>query len=207
MHVLKLHSGMIIQLVTACRHVNCPSSAFCKTGGPHVSSQRQTTHLCTRLTTDSLQAVLQTDGWFSEKSASIYEASTETLFLGRQDAMQRQSLVPLHRFMQARSGGRQVKGDNTKMLEVACGTGRFATFVKVPVPFCELDAVPVFACFPPFCPCFGLLTADMLTADTLAADMLTADMLTADMLHACGSVPTVRLGEQSKIATCVSVHL
>lgn len=75
--------------------------------------------------------MLQTDGWFSEKSASIYEASTETLFLGRQDAMQRQSLVPLHRFMQARSPGRDTKGDNTKMLEVACGTGRFATFVKV----------------------------------------------------------------------------
>lgn len=75
--------------------------------------------------------VLQTDGWFSEKSASIYEASTETLFLGRQDAMQRQSLVPLHRFMQTRSPGRHTKGDNTKMLEVACGTGRFATFVKV----------------------------------------------------------------------------
>lgn len=75
---------------------------------------------------------LQTDGWLSEKSASIYEASTETLFLGRQDAMQRQSLVPLHSFMQGegRQGqGRQ--GQGTKMLEVACGTGRFATFVKV----------------------------------------------------------------------------
>ena len=41
--------------------------------------------------------------------------------------MQRQSLVPLHSFMQGR--GRQ--GAGTKMLEVACGTGRFATFVKV----------------------------------------------------------------------------
>ena len=61
----------------------------------------------------------------------MYEASTETLFLGRQDAMQRQSLVPLHAFMQARSGGRGTKGEGTKMLEVACGTGRFATFVKV----------------------------------------------------------------------------
>lgn len=70
---------------------------------------------------------LQTDGWLSEKSASIYEASTETLFLGRQDAMQRQSLVPLHRFMQSR----QQDGSGTSMLEVACGTGRFATFVKV----------------------------------------------------------------------------
>ena len=41
--------------------------------------------------------------------------------------MQRQSLVPLYSFMQGR--GRQ--GAGTKMLEVACGTGRFATFVKV----------------------------------------------------------------------------
>lgn len=72
---------------------------------------------------------LQTDGWLSEKSASIYEASTETLFLGRQDAMQRQSLVPLHSFMQ----GRGQDGAGTQMLEVACGTGRFATFVKVRV--------------------------------------------------------------------------
>ena len=41
--------------------------------------------------------------------------------------MQRQSLVPLHSFMQ----GRRPQGAGTKMLEVACGTGRFATFVKV----------------------------------------------------------------------------
>lgn len=83
----------------------------------------------------------QTDGWFSEKSASIYEASTETLFLGRQDAMQRGSLVPLHKFMQARSRGRDTKGDNTKMLEVACGTGRFATFVKDNYPHMEYTAL------------------------------------------------------------------
>lgn len=76
---------------------------------------------------------LQTDGWLSEKSASIYEASTETLFLGRQDAMQRQSLVPLHKFMQ----GRQADGSGTSLLEVACGTGRFATFVKVSNQICH----------------------------------------------------------------------
>ena len=130
----QLCSGSIIQLVIACRHVTCPSFSCRKTDGPHHSFLRQVSHLCTRPNAQSLQAVLQTDGWFSEKSASIYEASTETLFLGRQDAMQRQSLVPLHRFMQARSGGRLPKGDNTKMLEVACGTGRFATFVKVLLP-------------------------------------------------------------------------
>ena len=86
-------------------------------------------HLCAD-SADMLTCIaicVQTDGWLSEKSASIYEASTETLFLGRQDAMQRQSLVPLHKFMQ----GRQADGSGTSMLEVACGTGRFATFVKV----------------------------------------------------------------------------
>ena len=30
----------------------------------------------------------QTDGWLSPASASVYESSTETLFVGRQDAMQ-----------------------------------------------------------------------------------------------------------------------
>ncbi|KAL3130821.1 hypothetical protein ABBQ38_000156 [Trebouxia sp. C0009 RCD-2024] len=85
----------------------------------------------------------QTDGWLSEKSASIYEASTETLFLGRQDAMQRQSLVPLHNFMQ----GRGREGAGTKMLEVACGTGRFATFVKDNYPrmdYTALDLSPYY---------------------------------------------------------------
>ena len=69
----------------------------------------------------------QTDGWFSQHSAEIYEASTETLFGGRQDAMQRQALVPLSGFMR----DRPVNGRGTTMLEVACGTGRLATFVKV----------------------------------------------------------------------------
>lgn len=69
----------------------------------------------------------QTDGWLSEQSAKVYEVSTETLFLGRQDAMQRQTLVPLHKFM----AGRPAHGTGVRALEVAAGTGRFATFTKV----------------------------------------------------------------------------
>jgi hypothetical protein len=41
----------------------------------------------------------QKDGWFSQDSAKVYESSTETLFVGRQDAMQRGTLVPFARFM------------------------------------------------------------------------------------------------------------
>jgi len=66
----------------------------------------------------------QTDGWLSTKSAERYEASTETLFLGRQDAMQRQTLIPLLK------DGRKPES----VLEVACGTGRFATFLRDNLP-------------------------------------------------------------------------
>lgn len=66
----------------------------------------------------------QTDGWMSSASAERYEVSTETLFLGRQDAMQRQTLLPL------------LKSERRphKILEVGCGTGRFATFLRDNLP-------------------------------------------------------------------------
>lgn len=55
----------------------------------------------------------------------MYETSTETLFVGRQDAMQRSTLVPLADFMRGKDASQ------LQALEVAAGTGRFATFVKV----------------------------------------------------------------------------
>ena len=70
----------------------------------------------------------QTDGWFSRRSAEVYEVSTETLFLGRQDAMQRTALVPLSEW--TRETGASRDGEGTKLLELACGTGRFLTFVR-----------------------------------------------------------------------------
>ncbi len=66
----------------------------------------------------------QTDGWLSSESAGVYESSTETLFLGQQDAMQRTTLVPLAKHLK----GRDLS--NCRIMELACGTGRFATFVK-----------------------------------------------------------------------------
>lgn len=57
-------------------------------------------------------------------AAKVYETSTETLFVGRQDAMQRCTLVPLRDFMAGKDAG------SLLALEVAAGTGRFATFVK-----------------------------------------------------------------------------
>ncbi|GAQ87393.1 hypothetical protein KFL_003500050 [Klebsormidium nitens] len=66
----------------------------------------------------------QSDGWLSDASAQVYEYSTETLFSGSQDAMQRQTLVPLHYYMRGRNEA------DVRMMDVACGTGRFLTFLK-----------------------------------------------------------------------------
>jgi hypothetical protein len=48
--------------------------------------------------------------------------------------MQRQTLVPLHHHMRSKPPG----GVGMKCLEVACGTGRFATFIKV--VFCSASS-------------------------------------------------------------------
>jgi ubiquinone/menaquinone biosynthesis C-methylase UbiE len=68
----------------------------------------------------------QSDGWLSAKSAAVYEHSTETLFFGRQDAMQRTSLVPISQFIKEKGSD----PSSLKLLEVAAGTGRFHTFIK-----------------------------------------------------------------------------
>lgn len=68
---------------------------------------------------DALPATLVSR--LSARSAKIYETSTETLFVGRQDAMQRGTLVPLRDFMAGKDASQMTA------LEVAAGTGRFAT--------------------------------------------------------------------------------
>lgn len=69
----------------------------------------------------------QTDGWMSSASARVYETSTETLFLGRQDAMQRLGLVGLGDHLRRRG---IAASDGLEILEVAAGTGRYATFLR-----------------------------------------------------------------------------
>lgn len=78
----------------------------------------------------------QTDGWLSTESAEVYETSTETLFLGRQDAMQRTTLVHIARYLQE-SG---LKADNARLLEIACGTGRVHTFIRDSWPAMQTTA-------------------------------------------------------------------
>jgi ubiquinone/menaquinone biosynthesis C-methylase UbiE len=85
----------------------------------------------------------QTDGWMSQESADVYETSTETMFVGGQDAMQRIALPSLVSFSKDFKEKRPMR-----VLEVACGTGRFMTFVRDNLPleteYTALDLSPFY---------------------------------------------------------------
>lgn len=66
----------------------------------------------------------QTDGYLSRRSAELYDHQVEVLFGGAAELMRRQALVPLRRLMLQRGVRR------TRLLDVACGTGRFLREVK-----------------------------------------------------------------------------
>ncbi|WIA35683.1 hypothetical protein OEZ86_004089 [Tetradesmus obliquus] len=68
----------------------------------------------------------QSDGWMSDRSASVYEFSTEALFFGRQDAMQRSALLPLSQHIRVNG----LDPGSMRVMEACCGTGRFHTFLK-----------------------------------------------------------------------------
>lgn len=61
----------------------------------------------------------QTDGYFSDYSAEVYELGVELLFRGTADVMRRQVLPPVTRFVRDAGGA-----DKLRALDVACGTGR-----------------------------------------------------------------------------------
>ena len=65
----------------------------------------------------------------------MYDFQVETLFLGSADTMSRQALPFISRWMEGRDAS------DTKVLDVASGTGRFLTFVRDNWP--ELDCTAV----------------------------------------------------------------
>ncbi len=77
----------------------------------------------------------QTGGWLDDASADIYDTQVEVLFTGTADAMRRQALVPLREALTGRDQR------DVAMLDVACGTGRFLTFVCDNYPRLNLTAV------------------------------------------------------------------
>lgn len=77
----------------------------------------------------------QTDGYLSEHSAKLYDHQVEVLFGGGADAMRRQALVPIHHHLRTR------KVTESRLLDVATGTGRFLTFVKDNYPRLDVTAL------------------------------------------------------------------
>lgn len=70
----------------------------------------------------------QTGGYLTEESAGLYDMQVEILFSGSANAMRRQCLVPLSEFMRGKDQR------HVRLLDVACGTGRFLHSVRQAYP-------------------------------------------------------------------------
>src|SRR5690348_9495451 len=77
----------------------------------------------------------QTDGYLSRRSAELYDHQVEVLFGGGADAMRRQALVPLKRILAERGVRR------ARLIDLACGTGRFLREVKSNYPLLKVTAL------------------------------------------------------------------
>lgn len=77
----------------------------------------------------------QTDGYLSDHSAKLYDAQVESLFVGTANAMRRQALVPIARFLEGRDQ-REVA-----MADIACGTGRFLHMAREAFPRLKLTGI------------------------------------------------------------------
>ena len=84
----------------------------------------------------------QSDGWLSDESAEIYDTQVEALFTGAADAMRRAALAEISREVKGRDQRR------VKLLDLACGTGRFLTQLMETYPRLQasgLDLSPNYA--------------------------------------------------------------
>ncbi|MGF1536206.1 MAG: class I SAM-dependent methyltransferase [Elainellaceae cyanobacterium] len=69
----------------------------------------------------------QTDGYLSDHSANLYDLQVEILFNGTADAMRRRILAPLKQMMNQAGFENAAR---TRILDVACGTGRTLRFLR-----------------------------------------------------------------------------
>jgi ubiquinone/menaquinone biosynthesis C-methylase UbiE len=75
----------------------------------------------------------QTDGWLSERSARLYDFGVDVLFGGATDAMRRMTLPPVVEALAGRPAPR--------VLDVACGTGRFLGQLHEALPRARLYGI------------------------------------------------------------------
>jgi ubiquinone/menaquinone biosynthesis C-methylase UbiE len=75
----------------------------------------------------------QTDGWFSERSARLYDFGVDVLFGGTTDVMRRMAIPPVVEALRGQA--------RPRVLDVACGTGRFLEQLHAALPTAELTGV------------------------------------------------------------------
>jgi ubiquinone/menaquinone biosynthesis C-methylase UbiE len=68
----------------------------------------------------------QSDGWLSDRSASLYDLEVEALFGGTGDVMRRMALPPLVEVLE--------RHEQPRLLDIGCGTGRFLRHVLDVLP-------------------------------------------------------------------------
>ena len=99
----------------------------------------------------------QTDGWLSTRSARLYDASVEFLFGGTADIMRRMAIPPVVAAVRART--------RPRVLDIACGTGRFLWQLHQTLPGAKLVGLDMSA---PYLQQAGALLAA--TGTSLIAD-------------------------------------
>ena len=77
----------------------------------------------------------QTGGYLTEESAKLYDIQVEVLFSGTANAMRRQCLVPIAKYLHGRDQRK------AQLLDVACGTGRFLRFAAEAFPRLPLTGI------------------------------------------------------------------
>jgi ubiquinone/menaquinone biosynthesis C-methylase UbiE len=77
----------------------------------------------------------QTGGYLTAESARLYDIQVETLFLGGAGPMRREALRPIAEFLRGRDQRKM------RLLDVACGTGRFLRDVRLTWPALQLSGI------------------------------------------------------------------
>jgi len=81
----------------------------------------------------------QSDGYLSDRSAALYDTQVEILFGGAADAMRRQIIPPIVRWM------RENDCHEPRLLDVGAGTGRFLSFLLQAHPAVRATALDLSA--------------------------------------------------------------
>ncbi len=77
----------------------------------------------------------QSDGYLSETSANLYDLQVELLFGGTADAMRRRVLAPIKQGLQRFN---DILPQHTRMVDIACGTGRTLKMLRAAFPQASL---------------------------------------------------------------------